>query len=79
MRFLIFLLVESDQWVGEVPICLLTDLSEGDSTSRDFSSTSKTMVEPVPYFINTGSQTCIKSSKRFSEVCFVTTGVTHDG
>ena len=62
--------------LGEVRFCLLTDTSEYDSTSRDLSSTSKAMVWPVPCFINTDSQTWIKSSKRFSEVCFITTGVT---
>ena len=57
---------------------MLTDISECDSTSRDLPSTSKAMVKPVSYFINTDSQTWIKSSKRFSEVCFITTGVTPD-
>jgi len=36
------------------------------------------MVKPVLYFINTVSQTWIKSSKRFSEVCFIITGVARD-
>jgi len=66
------------KWLGEVPFCLLTNISECDSTFRDLSLTSKAMMKPVPYFINTDSQTWIKSSKRFSEVCFITTGVTHD-
>jgi len=66
------------KWLGEVPFCLLTDLSECDSKPRDFSSTSKAMVRPVPYFIYTGSQTWIKSGKHFSEISFITTGVTHD-
>jgi len=65
------------KWLGEVPFCLFTDISKCDSISRDFSSTSKAMVKPVPYFINTGSQTWIKCSKRFSEVFFITTGDTH--
>ena len=67
------------KWLGEVPFCLLTGISECDSTSRDLPLASKAMVKPVAYFINTDSQTWIKSSKRFSEVCFITTGVTHDG
>ena len=59
------------KWLGGVPFCLLTDISECDSTSSDFSSTSKAMVKPVPYCVNTDSQTWIKSSKRFPKVYFL--------
>ena len=52
------------KWLGEVPFCLLTYISECVSTSRDLSSTSKAMVKPVPWFINTDSQTWAKHPQR---------------
>jgi len=42
--------------LGEV-FCQLTSISQCDSTSRDFSSTTKAMMKPVPYLINTDGQT----------------------
>jgi len=41
------------KWLGEVP----ANIGECDFTSRNFSSTIKAMVKPVPYVIITDSQT----------------------
>jgi len=45
------------KWLGEMPFCWLTNISECNFTYRNFSSTSKAMMKPVPYFINTDGQT----------------------
>ena len=60
--------------------CQLTKVSECGSTSRNFSSTSKSTMKPVPFVINTNFQTFGSSAvtvfRKFGESkAFITTGI----
>ena len=57
-------------------MCQLTNISECDFTSKNFSSTSKAMMKPMLYFIDTDGQTFGSSAsdvfQKFGEKLIIT-------